>query len=177
MANLKIKTKNDYYHEIISLIKSKQPNLPKIKKLINSMNASDISINAKKYRGRTLAHYAVKYHNLKVLNVLIKNGINLEICDDDYNTPLHMAILNKDYEMVEYLIKNGADINSPAAFEQTPLHLSITTNNIAITKLLLANGADASLVDEANLRAIDYAIDEKNQAAVELLISYTGGQE
>ncbi len=172
-----MKTKNEYLGEIIALIKSKQLNIPKIKKLLNSMSEDHIDINAKKYRGRTLAHYAVKYDNLKVIPVLVKHGINLEICDDDYNTPLHMAILLKKNEMVAVLIKAGSNINASCNFEQTPLHLSVITSNLTVCKMLLEAGADSTLVDEKNLRPIDYAIDEKMPAMIDLLFNFQGGHE
>lgn len=173
----KMKTKNEFFKEIITLIKSKQPNIPKIKKLLNSMEDNSIEINAKKYRGRTLAHYAVKYNNKKIIPILVKHGLNLEICDDDYNTPLHMAILLKRDEMVKELINSGANVNASANLEQTPLHLSVTTGSITVCKMLLDANADTTLVDENNLRPIDYAVDEKNQALIDLLYNYQGGQE
>ena len=56
-----------------------------------------------------------------------------------------------------------------AEFEATPLHLAVSEGHLDIAKLLIKSGADVSLVDEHNLTALDYAIDEKNEQMINLL--------
>ena len=170
-----MKTKLQFFQELVKEIKDKQCKASKIKKLIHDMKLSNIDVNSKRYRGRTLLHYAVKYQNDKIIKVLIKLGVNPEICDDDYNTPLHYAvILDKTSSVIE-LLNNGANINTTGEFEQTPLHLAITNNSFGIVKILVDMGADQELVDEKNLRPIDYAIDEKNREIIEYLSFRRGG--
>ena len=48
-------------------------------------------------------------------------------------------------------------------------------NNYDVVKVLLDNQADQDLVDERNLKTIDYAIDEKNEKIIELLSLRKGG--
>jgi len=166
--NKTMKSKKEYLTEIVEAIKSKQSNA-KVKKLVVEMKHLGLDINSKRYRGRTLLHYAVKYHNVKIVSFLVKSGVNLEICDDDYQTPLHYAISLNDSQMVKELINEGADVNATSSLELTPLHIAITTSNLEIVKILVAHGADKDLVDEKNLRPIDYAIDEKNTQIIEYL--------
>ncbi len=170
-----MKTKSQIYSEIIKVIKDKQLQSHKLIKLLMELKSLNFDINSKRYRGRTLLHYAVKYQNIKTIKLLIKNGVNPEICDDDYNTPLHYAIIKGNIEIIKELIKNNVNINSTGEFEQTPLHLAITTNNFDVVRLLLEHGADQDMVDEKNLRPIDYAIDEKNTKIIEYLYSKKGG--
>ena len=170
-----MKTKTQLFSEIITEIKDKQSKTYKIKKLIIEFKEFNIDINSKRYKGRTLLHYAVKYKNIKAIKLLIKSGVNPEICDDEYNTPLHLAVLRGNVEVIKELLKYNVNINSTAEFDQTPLHLAITINNYEIVKLLLDNGADQDLVDEKNLKPIDYAIDEKYQKIIELLSLRKGG--
>lgn len=169
-----MKTKAQYFSEITNALKDKQCHIFKIKKLLIELK-SIYDINSKRYRGRTLLHYAVKYRNLKAIKLLIKCGVNPEICDDDYNTPLHYAVTLGKIDSVIELLNNGANINATGEFEQTSLHLAITTNNLEIVKVLIERGADQELVDEKNLRPIDYAIDEKNQEIIEYLSLRKGG--
>ncbi|MBR2892007.1 MAG: ankyrin repeat domain-containing protein [Bacilli bacterium] len=169
-----MKTKAQYFSEITNALKDKQCHIFKIKKLLIELK-SIYDINSKRYRGRTLLHYAVKYQNIKAIKLLIKCGVNPEICDDDYNTPLHLAVVVGDSSIILELIKYHVNINSTGEFDQTPLHLAITTNNYNIVKILLEHGADQELVDERNLKPIDYAIDEKNDKIIELLTNCKGG--
>lgn len=170
-----MKTKIQFFQEIIREIKDKQCKASKIKKLIHDMKLVNIDVNSKRYRGRTLLHYAVKYQNNKIIKVLIKLGVNPEICDDDYNTPLHYAVILGKIDSVVELLDNGVNINATGEFEQTSLHLAITTNNLKIVKILIERGADQEMVDEKNLRPIDYAIDEKNLEIIEYLSLRKGG--
>lgn len=170
-----MKTKAQFFSEIITEIKDRQCKSFKIKKLLIDLKDSTFDINSKRYKGRTLLHYAVKYQNIKAIKLLIKMGVNPEICDDDYNTPLHLAVVKGNIEIIKELLKYNVNINSTAEFDQTPLHLAITMNNYEVVKVLLDNQADQDLVDERNLKPIDYAIDEKNEKIIELLSLRKGG--
>lgn len=170
-----MKNKATMLSEIIKEIKSGQCKLSQVKKLVHEMEDLGIDINSKKYRGRTLLHYAVNAHEEKVVEFLIKEGLNPEICDDNYNTPLLDAIINNDLSMVKILVECGASLNTTGEFEQTPLHLGVVTNNLDIIKYLISKGADPDMVDEKNLRPIDYAIDEKNQEMINFLANKEGG--
>ena len=172
-----MKTKAQILSEIIKEIKSGQCQVSKIKKSLHEMETLGYDLNSKRYRGKTLLHYAVNAKEEKVVQLLVKSGVNSEICDDCYNTPLLQAIINNDISMVKTLIELGVDLNTTGEFEQTPLHLAVVTNNLDIIKLLVENGADQDMVDEKNLRPIDYAIDEKNREIIEYLSSKKGGNE
>lgn len=170
-----MKTKSSMLTEIIKEIKSGQCKLSQVKKLVHEMKELNIDINSKKYRGKTLLHYAVCAHEDRVAEFLIKEGLNPEICDDNYNTPLLQAIINNDLKMVKTLVSSGASLSTTGEFEQTPLHLGVVTNNLDIIKYLIEQGADQDMVDEKNLRPIDYAIDEKNQEIIDFLANQEGG--
>lgn len=166
-----MKTKTQFFQALIKEIKDCQCKPSVLKKLIHDMKLANIDINSKRYHGRTLLHYAVKYQDKKIIKLLIKLGINPEICDDDYNTPLHYAVGLSKISAIEALIENKVNINATGEFDQTPLHIAITMNSFDIVKILIENGADPTLVDEKNLRPIDYAIDEKNQKIIDYLSS------
>lgn len=142
-------------------VKSSSTNVEKITMLINNVNDSQFDINTKIYRGRTLLHYAILGGNYFLIIPLIKAGINPNICDDDYNTPLHLAIIRNEIRSIKELLKtSNLDINASSEFEQTPLHKAVIKGNIEIIKLLINKGADPTLVDEKNQTPLDYAQDE-----------------
>lgn len=141
----------------------------KLKKTLENAQKQDVDLNSKIYRGRTLLHYAVKKNNKSLIKMLIKEGLNPNICDDDYNTPLHYAIHKNNYVAVKELINKGADLNIPGEFDQTPLHSAVLQGNLDIIKLLIEKGADLSQVDEKNLTPLDYAKDEKDEKIIVFL--------
>ena len=101
------------------------------------------------YKCTSLA-FAIKYNNLELVKILVKNGANLESRDEGSNTPLLRACMTNRLEIVEVLVKNGAELNSHPywgsfqyGFELTPLHITILrTDSLKIMKLLIQYGAN-----------------------------------
>ena len=154
---------------IIHTFRDYPNHLALIKKTIRNQLANGFDINTKYLKGKTLAHYVVKYNVTGLYLYLFKCGLNLDICDDNYDTPLIYAVKNNRIILVKELIKCSVDLNLAGEFEATPLHLAVSEGYAEIVKILLKSGADVSLVDERNLSALDYAIDEKNEQIINLL--------
>lgn len=154
---------------IIHTFRDYPSHLALIKKTIRTQLANGFDINTKYLKGKTLAHYVVKYNVTGLYLYLLKCGLNLDICDDNYDTPLIYAVKNNRIILVKELIKCFVDINLAGEFEATPLHLAVSEGHAEIVELLLKSGADVSLVDERNQSALDYAIDEKNDQILNLL--------
>ncbi len=154
---------------IIHVFRDYPNHLSLIKKTIRTQLSNGFDINTKYLRGKTLAHYVVKYNVTGLFIYLFKCGLILDICDDNYDTPLHLAIKNNRVTLVKELINCGVDINLACELEATPLHLAVTEGYYDIVKLLLKAGADVSLVDERNHSPLDYALDEKNDHIINLL--------
>ena len=154
---------------IIHVFRDYPNHLALIKKTIRNQIANGFNINTKYLKGKTLGHYVVKYNVTGLFIYLLKCGLNLDICDDNYDTPLHLAVKNNRIILVKELINCKVDINMACEFEATPLHLAVSEGHSDIVKLLLKAGADVSLVDERNQSPLDYALDEKNDHIVNLL--------
>ena len=154
---------------IIHVFRDYPNHLALIKKTIRNQIANGFNINTKYLKGKTLGHYVVKYNVTGLFIYLLKCGLNLDICDDNYDTPLHLAVKNNRISLVKELINCKVDINMACEFEATPLHLAVSEGHSDIVKLLLKAGADVSLVDERNQSPLDYALDEKNDHIVNLL--------
>ena len=63
--------------------------------------------------GMTPLHIAVYMQNLAMVNMLLDAGAQVNIADNEGNTPLIVAVYesNDDYSIVECLLNHGADIN------------------------------------------------------------------
>ena len=53
---------------------------------------------------------ASKMGSLKIVQLLITAGANVNIANRFSNTPCHIAAMNGHYEIVELLVENRADI-------------------------------------------------------------------
>ena len=84
-----------------------------------------ININ-RKYNTITcnsLLHYSAMFNSIKIAEILIKNGININIENYDQSTPLHEAAGNfYSLDVAKLLINNGAKINILNSNGDTPLH-------------------------------------------------------
>ncbi len=170
MVMIMIQNKRKIINDLAKELKTPQQNLARLKTLIKKVSKQQIDFNAKIYRGRTLMHYAIIGKNSGVIPLLAKLGVNPNLCDDDFNTPLHFAIINNAYYSVYELLKlPNIDKNATSEFEQTPLHKAVITGNLDIIKLLIKSGVDTCLVDEKNQSPLDYAIDEGEQQIISYL--------
>ena len=63
--------------------------------------------------GITLLHYAVSASCFYVVCFLIEEcGADVNICDDEMNTPLHTAYMYGHTHIAQYLIQHGADVTA-----------------------------------------------------------------
>jgi ankyrin repeat protein len=112
-------------------------------------------INAKKYLdgggnpngiskyNRALLHTAAWKENLSLIELLIKKGANINIQDNDRETPLHKA---ESRSAAELLLKNGANPNARNKNGGTPLH-SMWTLDLEVVEVLLKYGAKPNIAD------------------------------
>lgn len=115
----------------------------------------------------TYFHYLYNYHNKKtkkILNLLIKFGMNLDLRDSDGNTALMSAInYSKCYnKIIKKLIKAGADVNIKNNYGQTALNIEVTKSlfriNIKTIEALLEAGADVNSTDNTGTTILDYLL-------------------
>ncbi|CAL5409597.1 unnamed protein product [Camellia sinensis] len=94
------------------------------------------------------------------MDMLLGNGLHIDLADKDGMTALHTAIIGKKelsldgasplhyavqvggMQTVKLLIKYNVDVNASDNEGWTPLHIAIQTRNRDIAKVLLVNGAD-----------------------------------
>ena len=97
---------------------------------IQRLLALGADINIQNYKGKTGLHYAAKAGFLKVINLLIENGADLDALDNDGETPLFEAIRStiksgeKQRAALEALLVKGADPNVKNRKGQTPLQVA-----------------------------------------------------
>ena len=63
-----------------------------------------------------------------------KNDVN--ICDENNNTPLFYAASNGNYNFCKFLIDLGSDVNYVCSKGNTPLHMAFSSQKLKVFKLL-----------------------------------------
>ena len=80
-------------------------------KTVALLRSRKVLISMQKTRGDTPLHEAAYHGQTEVLELLLKQGADINAKDRFGKTPLHWAAKNGKTEVVELLLKNGADIH------------------------------------------------------------------
>ncbi len=113
--------------------------------------AKGLDVNAKiqgfMEKGKTPLHFAADKGNIKVAEVLIKNGAELDakisdtpLCKQPLYTPLHLAAQNGHIAVAELLITKRAKVNAKTLRDETPLDLAISKKHEEMVDLLRKHG-------------------------------------
>lgn len=79
------------------------------KNLLDKNNSLEI-LNKSDNLGKTPLHFAAANGNLEILDLLLKNNVNIYINDKDGRSPLFYALVYGKYEAALVLIQKGADL-------------------------------------------------------------------
>lgn len=102
-------------------------------------------------------HWAVQENYLKIAQLLIDYGANVNAEDIPTITPLGAATFGGFLEMMKLLIDAGADING-SNNTQIPLVNAVASEELDAVKLLLSYGADVNKEDSDGDSALSYAV-------------------
>ncbi|KAK3105280.1 hypothetical protein FSP39_021556, partial [Pinctada imbricata] len=101
---------------------------------------SDLTMNSTPLLLATLNNHT------KVCELLLDNGADVNIANQNGYDPILVASRNGNTKLIHLYFHKGAHINSQSnPDENTPLHLAAMMGNKRATKYLLANGADTEL--------------------------------
>lgn len=90
---------------------------------------------------------SIKYGSLEILNLLMKNGINIEFPNEENETPLIYASKIGSLEIVKLLLNNGANIEAKNKLDRTSLMEASRGGHIDTIKFLLDRGANIEAKD------------------------------
>ena len=83
---------------------------------------------------------------VRVAEILLKHGANVDIRGTGERTPLHGAI--RDVSIVQFLLNRGADVNCRQDDLRTPLHLVARYGMYEVSRVLLEHQADVNSLDD-----------------------------
>jgi len=115
--------------------------IPKIQAVITEnrtvLDATDWSLF-------TPMNCAVNRGRRDIVELLIKNGANINRGGPTGFTPLHCAAQQGNKEMVGFLLASGAKINAKDDEGITPLHMAVNARHKEVVEILVLRGADLS---------------------------------
>jgi ankyrin repeat protein len=99
---------------------------------------------------------AIEYNRVKIVKLLLDNGVDTDVKNRAGRTTLVMAIECNLYDIVECLITvGGVDVNHSERY--TPLFCALECRNFKVVKLLLNNGANTDVRNWKGQTPLDIA--------------------
>jgi hypothetical protein len=128
--------------------------------------------------------YALTKGNIRIIQLLVENGANVNAKPNNGSKPLMEAIFLKDTTILNYLLEHGADM-IPEKETGTPIYplsyaiglsdwrdTATLTASKAVVEALLKHGADPNACSDNGFTPLQEAIERKNYEVVRCLLEY-----
>ena len=146
----------------------------KNKEALRALLEKKADVNAPQTDGATALHWAVRWDDSEMADLLIKAGAKVKIANREGATPLFLACENGSASMIEKLLKAGEDANAVVLTHgETALMMAARSGKVDAVKVLLDRGADVNAKENlGGTTALMWAADENHAAIVRLLAEH-----
>lgn len=110
--------------------------------------------------------------HLDIVELLIKNGANVNNATATNSTPLRAACFDGRLDIVKYLIEHGADLTIPNKYDNTCLMISCYKGHTKVVRHLLEKGANPDLKAHCGATSIHFAAECGHLDVVKELIHF-----
>lgn len=125
-------------------------------------------LNSHDNNGWTLLHYAVYDEDYELVELLLKNGVNINLQINRGMTPLILATRYENEEIIKLLLSYGADVNIKDNKEKTAFDYAKLYRYTNIVKLL--ENTERIKIEEQEEKELGQIIEEdKNKTLQEIL--------
>jgi ankyrin repeat protein len=130
------------------------------------------NVNTPQVDGTTALHWAVRFDDTDMADLLIRAGANVSAANRAGVRPLQLAAMNGNPILLDRLMKAGADPNAPLTqFGDTALMMAARTGKTDALAVLLEGGARVNDKEKwGGTTALMWAASERHPAAVKLLL-------
>ena len=144
--------------------------LKAVNALLDSGTPVDVNWENYSYYNRTVIFLAISKGDISMVDLLIRHGANLKICDKNRETVLHVALREGHYDIALLLLDNGAQeiINKQNNDGNTPLMVGIgmISKNTLLLSMLIYKGADISITNNEGYTALSIALKHRNESKI-----------
>jgi len=128
-------------------------------------------LKCKSKKGFKLLKAAANGKDKKVVLMLTKKGIDIDVRDTDRNeTALHYAAASGFLSTVDYLLLKGAQVNVRNSKGHTPVHKSCYYDYPDIIRTLVSYGGDVNIRDNDGISPLYLALMRNHQSSFVALI-------
>lgn len=114
---------------------------------------------------------AIRENNLNQVRLLLDLGHDINMTDEDGNTPLNNAVLDEAKpEVILFLLEQGAKPDKKDDYGEAPIHRAIQNHSLEVTKLLLSFGADIEIKDQDGRTPLMHAVYQNQTDILSLLV-------
>ncbi|XP_048245813.1 ankyrin repeat and KH domain-containing protein 1-like [Haliotis rufescens] len=153
------------------MLACKKGNMSFVKHLLS---LKTLDINRKRGSDmQTLVMMAADWGNYDVYNLLVSEGADLSLTDEENRDCLMLACKEGNMSIVKHLLSlKTFDINRKGGSDmQTPVMMAAAVGHYDVYNLLVSEGADLSLTDKYNSDCLMLACKEGNMSIVKHLLS------
>ncbi|XP_077299029.1 uncharacterized protein LOC143920178 [Arctopsyche grandis] len=120
--------------------------------------------------GENILHFAAKHNDVKIMEIFLNNGIDVNVLDKRKMTPIYYAIENHSKKALKFLLKSNADINNVDKDGETPLHCVINKGNKTLCKIILEKKQKIDTCDKLGRTAIHLAAKNQNEDICKMVL-------
>ena len=124
--------------------------------------------------GNTLLHVAVQMRNKAVVDLLLENEPNVNIQNQEEDTPLHIAVRVQSKFIAELLLEQRANINIQNRAGDTPFKIATRARDWRLITLLIERGANTDIPEEEGNTLLHVAAQTQQLDLARLLVTKPG---
>ncbi|KAM9716168.1 ankyrin-3-like [Menidia menidia] len=119
---------------------------------------------------------AARAGNLEKALEYLKNGVDINICNQNGLNALHLASKEGHVEVVAELIKQGANVDAATKKGNTALHIASLAGQTDVVKELVTNGANVNAQSQNGFTPLYMAAQENHMEVVQFLLDHGSSQ-
>lgn len=128
-------------------------------------------INSKNGDGFTPIILATSQNSIPVISILLDNGVDINVQDDEGDTPLQAALIYKYYDAADFLHSKGAIIDNRANNDGfTLLHASVNAEFSDFVQKCIDNGLDINYSTKDGYAPLHFAAMIENPTIFQMLV-------
>ena len=135
-----------------------------------ALNRHPGQVNIRDSTGRTMLHWAAKYGQHEVAELLLSAGADRDALDKRKVTPLYLAAVFNNRNVFDLLLAQGASLEISDLDGQNLLHHAVFWKQADLMELLIAKGLNLNATDFAGNTPLHCAVEKRFGEGVKLLL-------